>query len=211
MVEAEEQKENEVTTPEPATDAPNWMLVLVCVVVSLTALWEAVGAGRHHVWLDLAGYVAITLSGALFALQTALGVRRIDGAALPASAASASIIAPAGHRGPAFLVFDNFRTILDYNRSVSYALAVVHLADRISGGAPFVAAWPRGEPQLSRTDKLELHSSAARLSLRIPKRITSLAFTNEATPIELARTPKNTGKSRPRPYCSWKICCAVDR
>jgi len=56
------------------------MLVLVCVVVSLTALWEAVGAGRHHVWLDLAGYVAITLSGALFALQTALGVRRAEAA-----------------------------------------------------------------------------------------------------------------------------------
>ena len=54
--------------------------VLVCVVVSLTALWEAVGAGRHHVWLDLAGYVAITLSGALFALQTALGVRRAEAA-----------------------------------------------------------------------------------------------------------------------------------
>jgi lytic murein transglycosylase len=92
---------------------------------------------------------------------TALGVRRIDGAALPASVAPASIIAPAGHRGPAFLVFDNFRTILDYNRSVSYALAVVHLADRISGGAPFVAAWPRGEPQLSRTDKLELQNLLA--------------------------------------------------
>jgi len=91
----------------------------------------------------------------------ALGVRRVDGTALPASAATASVIAPAGHRGPAFLVFDNFRTILDYNRSVSYALAVSHLADRIAGAPPFATAWPREEPQLSRTDKLDLQSLLA--------------------------------------------------
>jgi tryptophan-rich sensory protein len=76
VVEAEEQNDNEITTPEPVAEAPNWMLVLVCAVVSLTALWEAVGAGRQRVWLDMAGYIAVALSGALFALQTALGVRR---------------------------------------------------------------------------------------------------------------------------------------
>jgi hypothetical protein len=52
------------------------MLVLVCAVVSLTALWEAVGAGRHAVWLDLCGYAALTLSGAMFAVQAALTPRR---------------------------------------------------------------------------------------------------------------------------------------
>jgi hypothetical protein len=52
------------------------VLVLVCAVVSLTALWEAVGAGRNRVWLDLAGYVALALSGALFAIQAALTPRR---------------------------------------------------------------------------------------------------------------------------------------
>jgi len=65
-----------VTVSGPTVESPNWMLVVVCAVVSLTALWEAVGAGRHHAWLDLAGYVAITLSGALFAFQTAVGARR---------------------------------------------------------------------------------------------------------------------------------------
>ena len=88
----------------------------------------------------------------------ALGVRRADGKALPKVDSPASIIAPAGHRGPAFIVFDNFRTILDYNNSISYALAVGHLADRLAGGPEFAAAWPREEPTMSRTDKLDMQN-----------------------------------------------------
>jgi hypothetical protein len=67
-----------VTVTGPTVDSPNWVLVLVCGVVSLTALWEAIGAGRAHptVWLDLAGYLALALSGALFAIQAALTPRR---------------------------------------------------------------------------------------------------------------------------------------
>jgi len=65
------------------------VLVLVCVVVALTSLWEAVAAGgllRQPVggasspvwqpWLDLAGYLALSLSGALFAIQAAVTPRR---------------------------------------------------------------------------------------------------------------------------------------
>ena len=52
------------------------MLVLVCVVASLTALWEGVAAGRGRVWLDLAGYLALALGTALFAVQSAVGSRR---------------------------------------------------------------------------------------------------------------------------------------
>jgi len=65
-----------VTVSGPTVESPNWMLVLVCVVFSLTALWEAVGAGRQKAWLDLAGYVAITLSGAMFAIQAIVSGRR---------------------------------------------------------------------------------------------------------------------------------------
>jgi lytic murein transglycosylase len=90
-----------------------------------------------------------------------LGVKRADGKALPKLNAPASIIAPAGHRGPAFIVFENFRTILDYNNSLSYALAVAHLADVITGKPEFVAQWPREEPPLSRTDKQDLQNLLA--------------------------------------------------
>ena len=48
----------------------------------------------------------------------------------------ASLILPAGRLGPAFLVMKNFRTLLRYNRSQHYAVAIGHLADRIGGGAP---------------------------------------------------------------------------
>lgn len=90
-----------------------------------------------------------------------LGVKRADGKALPKVDSPGAIIAPAGHRGPAFIVFDNFRTILDYNNSISYALAVAHLADLITGKPEFVAQWPREEPPLSRTDKQDLQNLLA--------------------------------------------------
>jgi membrane-bound lytic murein transglycosylase B len=90
-----------------------------------------------------------------------MGIRRADGGALPQFATPTSIVAPAGHRGPVFLIGGNFRTLLQYNYSISYALAVGHLADRITGGGEFVAQWPRDEPVLSRTDKLDLQGLLA--------------------------------------------------
>ena len=77
------------------------------------------------------------------------GVRGIDGQALP-TLTSASIVTPAGARGPAFLVGGNFRVILRYNNSVNYALGVALLARQIGGGGPVVAAWPRDLAPLSR-------------------------------------------------------------
>ena len=85
----------------------------------------------------------------------ARGVTLVDGAALP-NHGNAAIIAPAGARGPAFAVFDNFFVIKTYNNATSYALGVGHLGDRIMGGGPFVGTWPRGERELSRTEKIEL-------------------------------------------------------
>ena len=78
------------------------------------------------------------------------GVRGVRGAALPALD-QASIIAPAGARGPAFLVGHNFRTIMRYNASTSYALAVALLSERLSGEPGLVGDWPRQEPALSRS------------------------------------------------------------
>ncbi|TDU23716.1 lytic murein transglycosylase [Chromohalobacter marismortui] len=64
---------------------------------------------------------------------------------------AASVIAPAGARGPAFLVGPNFRAIMRYNASTSYALAVVTLAERIAGGDGIQGDWPREVEPLSRT------------------------------------------------------------
>jgi len=62
-----------------------------------------------------------------------LGVK----AAAPPSAgvpANLALIGANGGQGPFFLVGDNFRTIMKWNRSTYFALAVGHLADRI--GSP---------------------------------------------------------------------------
>jgi membrane-bound lytic murein transglycosylase B len=63
----------------------------------------------------------------------ALGVKGSDGKALPARDITASIVLAEGTKGPAFLVYDNFRTIMKWNRSTFFALAAGHLADRIGG------------------------------------------------------------------------------
>jgi membrane-bound lytic murein transglycosylase B len=89
----------------------------------------------------------------------AMGVRSAAGGPVPDGA----ILAPAGARGPAFVITDNFRAILKYNTSDSYALAVVGLADGIAGRPGIRGAWPRGDRPLSNAEKAEIQ---ARLTAR---------------------------------------------
>lgn len=61
----------------------------------------------------------------------ALGVRRPDGTDLPTRSLPASLVRPDGEGGDAWLVYDNFRATLRWNRSTYFALAVGQLADRM--------------------------------------------------------------------------------
>ena len=92
-----------------------------------------------------------------------IGVRAAGGLDLPDSDARAAIYLPAGARGPAFMVFDNFHTVLKYNNAGSYALAVCTLADRLKGLPPIVAAWPRNETPLTRLEQLALQTYLQKL------------------------------------------------
>lgn len=56
----------------------------------------------------------------------------------PADDVLASVVRPDGDAGPAFLVTENYRVVLNYNCSNYYALSVLLLADRV--GAPPAAA-----------------------------------------------------------------------
>lgn len=85
------------------------------------------------------------------------GVRQVDGSALPPIDMEGSIVIPAGARGPAFMVYNNYRTTLVWNRSTFYAIAVGHLADRLVGGSP-IRNMPVDEQALSRNDVLELQT-----------------------------------------------------
>lgn len=90
----------------------------------------------------------------------ARGLTRIDGSPLVqgnlSSSSMAGLLAPAGADGPVFLVFKNFDAFYSYNAAESYALAIAHLADRMQGGQPFVAAWPTDDAGTSRAERREI-------------------------------------------------------
>lgn len=85
----------------------------------------------------------------------ALGVRTAAGGRLP-DHGTASVLLPAGARGAAFLIFSNFQAIERYNTADAYVIGVGHLADRIRGGAPFRANWPRDDRALTFDERVEM-------------------------------------------------------
>jgi lytic murein transglycosylase len=85
-----------------------------------------------------------------------LGVIRVGGQPFPRADDVARISLPAGARGPAFALLQNFLAVKSYNPSFKYALAICHLADRIRGFGPFVRPWPTDERQLSLAETQEL-------------------------------------------------------
>ena len=66
-----------------------------------------------------------------------LGVIRHDGSPLPADSLPAGLILPMGHKGPAFLAYDNFDIYLEWNKSLIYTLTAAHLAARLDGAPAF--------------------------------------------------------------------------
>lgn len=91
----------------------------------------------------------------------ARGVRGVEGRPL-AAFDQAAVIAPAGARGPAFLVGPNFRVIRRYNNATSYALAVSALSDALAGRPAIRGDWPREEPALRHDQVRELQRRLAR-------------------------------------------------
>ncbi|MGH6923909.1 MAG: lytic murein transglycosylase [Propylenella sp.] len=91
-----------------------------------------------------------------------LGVARAQGAAFPRPDDKAELIAPAGARGPAFLMLRNHFVIKRYNNSTAYSLAVGHLADRLRGGGGLLQAWPAGERPLTSQESAELQHYLAK-------------------------------------------------
>jgi peptidoglycan lytic transglycosylase B len=84
------------------------------------------------------------------------GIRRAGGKPVQHPHTRGYLLVPAGNQGPAFVMLNNFKVIMKYNPAEAYALAIGHLADRLRGGEPFVQAWPRHEPVLTRDERREL-------------------------------------------------------
>ncbi|HVM82384.1 MAG TPA: peptidoglycan-binding protein, partial [Candidatus Binatia bacterium] len=90
-----------------------------------------------------------------------LGVKLLDGRPLPLEPGPTAILVLAGQHGPTFLVTQNFKAILGYNYSTSYALSVAYLGQRILGGQGVVAPWPTTEPQLNLDEREEIQTRLA--------------------------------------------------
>ena len=85
----------------------------------------------------------------------AMGVRPVAGGTLPDDG-TASVLLPGGARGAAFLIFGNFQVIETYNTADAYVVAVGHLADRLRGGPPIAAGWPRDLRALTLDERTEM-------------------------------------------------------
>ena len=97
------------------------------------------------------------------------GVVRADGAPYARPDDKATLTVPVAG-GPAFLTGQNFHAVKTYNPAFAYALAVVHLADRIRGGGAFVHAFPGSERLLTLAEVQELQ-----------RRLTAQGFDTQGT------------------------------
>lgn len=95
-----------------------------------------------------------------------LGVRRADGKPFPASG-QGILFFPAGANGPAFIVTENYPTLIEYNNSDAYAIAVGHLSDRLKGSGPIKAAWPADDRPLTRDARIALQKKLASLGYKV--------------------------------------------
>jgi membrane-bound lytic murein transglycosylase B len=71
----------------------------------------------------------------LLADWQALQVRRYDGTNLPELPIKGSLIAPDGGSGRIYLVYNNFHTLMKWNRSSYFGVSVSYLSDRIKKGS----------------------------------------------------------------------------
>jgi len=76
---------------------------------------------------------------------TRSGVRARSGEI--ASGLPASLLLPQGRKGPAFLAYPNFRTLLEWNESFVYVITASHFAARLIGAPPYDPGSP--EPGLT--------------------------------------------------------------
>jgi membrane-bound lytic murein transglycosylase B len=110
----------------------------------------------------LPGGVAARGAARKFAAWRQLGVTRADGEAFPHPDEPARLWRPVPG-GPVFLLTRNFFAIKSYNPSNNYALAILHLGDRIRGAGPFVQSFPGGErtPTLAEVQEIQRRLTAA--------------------------------------------------
>jgi membrane-bound lytic murein transglycosylase B len=112
------------------------------VFASAANYLSTVGWNPHQNWgrevrlpkgRDLSASASLDITKTVSAWNT-LGVRLPNGKPLPKSSLEASLVTPDGPGGRAFLVYPNYRTVMNWNRSTYFATTVGLLADRLGDG-----------------------------------------------------------------------------
>ncbi|WP_417586653.1 lytic murein transglycosylase [Pararhodobacter oceanensis] len=111
---------------------------------------------RHHGWranepwmheVAIPGNLDLSRTGLRTQMSVSdwsrLGVQPRHGS-LPSGGMRASVILPQGHRGPAFMIFDNFRVLFEWNQSFTYVATAAYFATRIEGAPVYNAGNPEG-------------------------------------------------------------------
>ncbi len=96
-----------------------------------------------------------------YAQWAAAGVHRADGKPFPRPHDMAKLWTPVDG-GPSFLIGPNFFAVRSYNPSMNYALAIVHLGDRILGEPPFRHPFPGSERALTLAEIQEVQTRLTR-------------------------------------------------
>ena len=87
-----------------------------------------------------------------------MGITLADGRVLPEEDMQAKLLLASDYRGPAFLVYENYKVIKRWNNADKYAIAVGHLADRIVKRPPLSKQRPKDDKGMSRAQIEEIQS-----------------------------------------------------
>ena len=135
------------------------------ILASIAEFLKASGWKRGAPWgmeVSLPAHFDYASLHADYRQWAAQGMQRADGRALP-GAGAATLFFPAGAKGPAFLLGDDYWVIKAYNNSDSYALSLACLANRIAGGQGLHRPWPKGLKLWQRSEKAEIQRLLRRL------------------------------------------------
>lgn len=148
------------------TAAPDIWTNVPDILASIAKFLNASGWQRNARWgmeVRLPAHFDYATLHADFREWEARGLRRADGSALP-RAGAATLFFPAGARGPAFLLGNNYWVIKAYNNSDAYALSLACLADRIAGAQGLYTPWPSGVKLWRHAERAEIQRLLQRLS-----------------------------------------------
>ena len=98
----------------------------------------------------------------------------------------ASLLLPQGRKGPAFLVYPNYKVLFEWNKSFVYVTTAAYFASRIQGAGPYDAGNP--DPALSPEQMTTLQKKLAKMGHDVGKIDGVLgALTRSAVQVEQQR------------------------